>query len=190
MARTAKKKTAKRKTTTRKTTAKRTTAKRKPAKKAATRRTTTAKRKTAKRTTKRATATRGRKTTAKRATTARKSTASTSTVLKPMPSSPVKEVHNKSQVMTYISEHTELSRKQVANVFEALSNLASRHLAKRGPGEFTIPGLMKCVVKRKPATKARRGINPFTGEETTFKAKPARNVVKVRPLKRLKEMAE
>jgi hypothetical protein len=47
---------------------------------------------------------------------------------------------------------------------------------------------MKLVVQRKPATKARRGINPFTGEETIFKAKPARNVVKIRPLKNLKDM--
>ena len=63
-----------------------------------------------------------------------------------------------------------------------------RHLTKRGPGEFTIPGLMKCVVKRKPATKARKGINPFTGEATTFKAKPARTVAKARILKKLKDM--
>jgi nucleoid DNA-binding protein len=51
-----------------------------------------------------------------------------------------------------------------------------------------VPGLMKLVVQRKPATKARKGINPFTGEETMFKAKPARNVVKIRPLKNLKDM--
>ena len=53
-----------------------------------------------------------------------------------------------------------------------------------------VPGLIKVQVKQKPATKARKGINPFTGEETTFKAKPARRVVKVTPLKKLKEMAE
>ena len=63
------------------------------------------------------------------------------------------------------------------------------HLRKAGPGEFTVPGLMKCKVQHKPATKARKGINPFTGEEVMFKAKPARSVVKIRPLKRLKEMA-
>ena len=62
------------------------------------------------------------------------------------------------------------------------------HLKKGAPGEFTVPGLMKCKVIRKPATKARKGINPFTGEEVMFKAKPARNVIKVRPLKALKEM--
>ncbi|MEE9418670.1 MAG: HU family DNA-binding protein [Desulfatiglandaceae bacterium] len=55
-------------------------------------------------------------------------------------------------------------------------------------GKFTLPGLMKIEVKRKPATKARKGINPFTDEETVFKAKPARNVVKIRPLKQMKGM--
>jgi nucleoid DNA-binding protein len=61
-------------------------------------------------------------------------------------------------------------------------------LGKRGPGICNIPGLAKVVVQRKPATKARKGINPFTGEEMMFKAKPARNVVKVRALKNLKAM--
>lgn len=103
---------------------------------------------------------------------------------------PVKEVHNKSQIFTYISECTELSKKEVKAVFDSLSDLMERHLKKSGPGEFTVPGLMKCVVKRKPATKARKGVNPFTGEEMMFKAKPARNIVKVRPLKKLKEMVE
>lgn len=97
---------------------------------------------------------------------------------------------NKSQLMTHIADATELNKKQVATVFEEMGNLMRRHLRKGGAGEFTLPGLMKCVVKRKPATKSRRGINPFTGEMITFKAKPARNVVKVRTLKRLKEMVK
>ena len=104
--------------------------------------------------------------------------------------SAVSDTFNKSQIYTYIAEQTELSKKQIQEVFDAMSDLMHRHLKKRGPGEFTVPGLMKCRVVRKPATKARKGINPFTGEETTFKAKPARNVVKVRPLKKLKEMVE
>ena len=66
--------------------------------------------------------------------------------------------------------------------------MIKKDLGKRGPGVFTVPSLMKIKVVRKPATKARKGINPFTGEETVFKAKPARNVVKVLPLKALKEM--
>jgi len=92
--------------------------------------------------------------------------------------------------MTHIADATELSKKQVGVIFEEMANLMRRHLRKGGVGEFTVPGLMKCVVKRKPATKSRRGINPFTGEMITFKAKPARNVVKVRTLKRLKEMVK
>ncbi len=95
---------------------------------------------------------------------------------------------NKSQIMTYIAEHADVSKKQVSSVFDELSHLVECHLKKGGAGEFTLPGLMKCKVVRKPATKARKGVNPFTGEPTTFKAKPARNVVKVRPLKKLKEM--
>ena len=63
-------------------------------------------------------------------------------------------------------------------------------MKKGAAGEFTVPGLMKLMVKSKPATKARKGVNPFTGEEMMFKAKPARRTVKVRPLKKLKEMAE
>ena len=61
-------------------------------------------------------------------------------------------------------------------------------MGRSGAGTFTVPGLMKVKVIRKPATKEREGINPFTKEPTIFKAKPARNVVKVAPLKALKEM--
>lgn len=100
-------------------------------------------------------------------------------------SSPLK----KAQLFTHLSECTEISRKAISDLFGALSEVMECHLKKGGPGEFTMPGLMKCKVIRKPATKARKGINPFTGEEVMFKAKPARNVIKVRPLKALKEMA-
>lgn len=95
----------------------------------------------------------------------------------------------KTEILTFIADATELTRKQVSSVFDALGDVMESHLKKTGPGEFTVPGLMKCKVRRKPATKARKGLNPFTGEEMTFKAKPARNVVKVTPLKRVKEMA-
>jgi nucleoid DNA-binding protein len=70
-----------------------------------------------------------------------------------------------------------------------MSAIIGQHIKKRGPGQFTLPGLLKVKTQRKPATKARKGINPFTGEETVFKAKPARTVVKVQPLKALKDMA-
>ena len=89
--------------------------------------------------------------------------------------------------MTVLSEKTGLSKKEVSGVFETLGDLIGFDL-KKGPGTFTVPGLMKVVVVRKPAVKARKGVNPFTGEEMMFKAKPARNVVKVRALKGLKDM--
>ena len=102
----------------------------------------------------------------------------------------VKEAMTKTQILNTIAENTELSRKQVQSVFDELNVLVESHIKPRAVGHFTIPSLMKVMVTRKPATKARKGINPFTGEETVFKAKAARNVVKVRPLKKLKDMAE
>jgi nucleoid DNA-binding protein len=97
---------------------------------------------------------------------------------------------SKSEVITRIAESTELSRKQVASVFDALSQQIGSAVGKKGPGVFAVPGLMKITVIQKPATKARKGINPFTKEEVMFKAKPARKVIKVRPLKALKDMAK
>ncbi len=102
----------------------------------------------------------------------------------------INERFNKSQILNELSERTELSRKQVSTVIDELSDLIERHVKKRACGEFVMPGLFKIQTVRKPATKARKGINPFTGEETMFKAKPARTMVKVRPLKKLKEMVE
>jgi hypothetical protein len=74
-------------------------------------------------------------------------------------------------------------------MFDELAGLIKKNIKKGGPGIFTVPGLMKIKVNTRPATAARKGINPFTGEPTTFKAKPARRVVKVTALKGLKEMA-
>ena len=96
----------------------------------------------------------------------------------------------KSEILASIAETAELSRKQVASVFDALSDLIKKNVGKKGPGMFVVPGLMKIVVIQKPATKARKGINPFTKQEQMFKAKPARKVIKVRPLKALKDMAK
>lgn len=94
----------------------------------------------------------------------------------------------KSETLSYIADQTGLTKKDVGAVFDSLSTLIKRDLKKNGPGMFSVPGLMKIKVVRKPATKARKGINPFTGEETIFKAKPARNVVKIAALKALKDM--
>lgn len=93
----------------------------------------------------------------------------------------------KSQLLLTIAEETGLSRKQVGAVIEALGTHIKKNLGGRGSGKFVLPGLMKLKVVKKPATKARKGINPFTKEETTFKAKPARKVVKIQPLKALKD---
>jgi nucleoid DNA-binding protein len=97
---------------------------------------------------------------------------------------------SKSQVLLAISEATSLTRKQVGSVLDELESMVSRSISKKGLGEFTLPGLLKITTVKKPARKARKGINPFTGEETTFKAKPASVAVKVRPLKKLKEFVE
>ena len=104
-------------------------------------------------------------------------------------SSAVAKPFTKSQLLSTISDNTGLSKKDVTSVMDELGIVIGRHLKKRGPGQFTLPGLLKIKTVRKPATKARKGINPFTGEETMFKAKPARTVVKVQPLKNLKDMA-
>ena len=102
----------------------------------------------------------------------------------------ITEPMNKTQIINQISDTTGLTKKDVNAVFDELADIMEGHLKKRGAGQFTLPGLMKIVTQKKPATKARKGINPFTGEETTFAAKPARTMVKVRPLKKLKDMAQ
>ena len=102
---------------------------------------------------------------------------------------PIAERQNKTQILQQIADATELSKKQVQAVLDELTNVIEGHIKKKGIGEFVLPGLLKITTVKKPATKARKGINPFTGEEVTFKAKPASTSVKVRPLKKLKEFA-
>ncbi len=99
-----------------------------------------------------------------------------------------KKPPTKTEIYSNIADSTGLAKKDVGAVFDALNDEIAKALSKKGPQTFTLPGLCKIVVQNKPATPAREGINPFTGEKTMFKAKPARNVVKVRPLKKLKDM--
>jgi nucleoid DNA-binding protein len=101
---------------------------------------------------------------------------------------PASKPRSKGDFYRTISETTDLSRKQVVSVFDTMQKMLAADLGKSGPGVCNVAGLMKVMVVRKPATKARKGINPFTKEEVMFKAKPARNVVKVRPLKTLKAL--
>ena len=100
-----------------------------------------------------------------------------------------KKPPTKSEIYAKIVEDTGLTRKDVAAVFESLNGQIKKNLGSRGaPGTFTVPGLLKLRVVKKPATKARKGVNPFTGEEMMFKAKPASKVVKATVLKGLKDM--
>jgi nucleoid DNA-binding protein len=101
----------------------------------------------------------------------------------------VKKPPTKSEIYTKIADDTGLTKKDVAAVFESLSGQIKKNLGGRSaPGMFTIPGLLKLRVVKKPARKARKGVNPFTGEEMMFKAKPASKAVKVVALKGLKDM--
>jgi nucleoid DNA-binding protein len=93
----------------------------------------------------------------------------------------------KSEILSHVADKTGLKRKEVVAVFDELASVIKKDL--KGVGVFNVMGLMKIKVVRKPAQPARKGINPFTKEEVMFKAKPARNVVKVLALKSLKDMA-
>jgi nucleoid DNA-binding protein len=107
---------------------------------------------------------------------------------KPLKISASATPRTKSDVFATIAQHADLHRRDVAAVFHALGALIKADLSKLGAGVFKIPGMMRIAVTRKPATTARMGLNPFTKEEVMFKAKPARNVVRVRPLRGLKDM--
>jgi DNA-binding protein HU-beta len=91
----------------------------------------------------------------------------------------------KSQLIAKIAELRELAKKDVRAMMEALTEVGHKELKKTGV--FVVPGFAKFVVIKKPATKARKGINPFTGQEMMFKAKPARKIERARPVKAAKE---
>lgn len=94
---------------------------------------------------------------------------------------------SKTEVFNALAERSDLSKKDIQAVFESLGDLIAEQLSK-GPGVFTIPGMMKLKAVHKPAVPARKGKNPFTGQEQMFKAKPASKSVKVTALKGLKDM--
>ena len=126
--------------------------------------------------------------TAKKKAPAKKAAAKAPAAKKPARITSAKDkVRTKSEVLGMISDHVGISKKEAAQVFEVMGEMIEKDLKKGAVGAFNVPGMMKVSVQRKPATKARKGINPFTKEEMIFKAKPARNVVKVRPLKGLKD---
>jgi nucleoid DNA-binding protein len=98
-----------------------------------------------------------------------------------------KKALTKNEVMDALAESAGITKQQVNAVFDGLVNLISENLREDGPGYVNIPGLMKVKVTRKPATPERTGLDPFTKQERVFKAKPAQNVVRIMPLKRLKD---
>ncbi len=110
-------------------------------------------------------------------------------VVKSGPLGKVSNVFTKSLLLATLSERTGLPKKDVSTVLTELTVVVEGHLKRGGPGKFTLPGMLKMTVKNAPARKARKGVNPFTGEPTIFKAKPASRKVKVTALKALKEMA-
>lgn len=128
-----------------------------------------------------------KKTTAKKKTTTKKAAAKKSAPAAPKVKA-IPEKQTKTQIVSQIAEETGLSKKDVNAVFQSLGQIVEGHMKKRGSGEITIPETgVKVRRQRKPATKSRKGVNPFTGEPMTIKAKPARNTVKVTALKALKE---
>jgi nucleoid DNA-binding protein len=103
----------------------------------------------------------------------------------------LKKAMTKTQMFSEIAESAELSKRQVASVFDALESIVERHVRKGSVGTCTVPGLMKIKTVKKPAQKAKKNVpNPFRpGELMDVKAKPASTRVKVLPLKKLKDMA-
>ena len=102
----------------------------------------------------------------------------------------VRERYSKTQIISELAANSDLTRKQVNTLLTELATLVERHVKKRSVGEFVLAGLIKIHTVKRPAKKAYRGTNPFTGKETTFKARPASVAVKVHALKGLKDMAQ
>ena len=102
---------------------------------------------------------------------------------------PVKTKLSKSQMFEALAEDSGVPKSEVKKVWGSLERLIEASICERGYGQFTLPGLMKVTTVRRPAIKARRGINPFTKEEIWFKAKPATTGVRIRALKKMKGFA-
>jgi len=102
----------------------------------------------------------------------------------------ISNVFSKKEIVQTIAERVGIEKKQATAALEALTQIINSHISKKGPGVFVLPGFAKFKVVRKPATKSRKGTNPFTGKPMTFAAKPARNLVKIRPLKKLKDIVK
>ncbi len=100
----------------------------------------------------------------------------------------IQKALTKSQLLTALAENTGVAKKDVVDIMNELASLIERHIKKRSAGQFMLPGLLKIRTVKKKATKARKGRNPFTGEEIMIAAKPASTTVRVTPLRALKNM--
>jgi nucleoid DNA-binding protein len=101
----------------------------------------------------------------------------------------IKSVLTKSALVAHLADAAKVAAKDVRALLAALEETIHASISRKGPRTFVLPGLLKITVTNVPAKKARKGINPFTGEPATFKAKPATVKVKVRPMKKLKDAA-
>lgn len=102
---------------------------------------------------------------------------------------PIKDVLSKSALVAHIAAATEVAAKDVRAVLATLEGAIHASIGKKGAGQFVLPGVLKITAVSVAAKPKRKGINPFTGQETTFAAKPASVKVKVRPMKKLKDAA-
>jgi nucleoid DNA-binding protein len=115
-----------------------------------------------------------------------KSAASKTTAAKKLPS--FKDPLTKSGMIKTITDVTSLGKKDVVAVLDCFTQVIEKHVKSGGPGKFVMPGVLKITVVKKPARSARKGVNPFTGEEIMIKARPAYKTVRIKALKKLKEM--
>ena len=100
----------------------------------------------------------------------------------------VKEPMSKSTMIKAMTDATGLAKRDVVSVIDCLTQVIEKHVKTGGPGSFVMPGLMKIKVVKKAARPARKGVNPFTGEEIMIKARPAYKAIKIKALKKMKEM--
>ncbi len=126
--------------------------------------------------------------TTKKASTSRASSKTAAKKATPLKLPSFKEPLSKSTMIKTITDVTCIGKKDVVAVLDCLHELIEKHVKPGGPGTFVMPGLIKINVVKKPARAARKGINPFTGEEIMIKARPAYKAVKIKALKKLKEM--
>ena len=101
----------------------------------------------------------------------------------------IKQRYSKPQIIKELATNSDLNRKEIGTVLDELGILVGRHIKEHAAGEFVLAGLFKITTIKKPSKRARKAVNPFTGEEIVFNAKPPTNAVKVYPLKGLKDMA-